>query len=95
MEFSLTGVFPQRLARKAWGIRVRPLRCGRSTPPLRPGTLPDFLSGLSPIARVLSRGNPLGSWLPLSSSGFKPHVATDERLLEVAGAVWPSSEFRW
>jgi len=30
--------------------------------PLRHGTLPDFLSGLSLIAPVLSQGNPLGSW---------------------------------
>ena len=51
---------PSRSPGRRW-VGVRPFRWGRSTPPLRHGTLPDFLSGLSPIARILSPGNPLDS----------------------------------
>ena len=45
------------------GIGVRPFRWGRSTTPLQHGTLPDFLSGLSFIPRILSRGNSVGARL--------------------------------
>src|SRR6218665_2707701 len=51
---------PQPLAILGWG-RCLAVSMKMVCSPLRHGTLPDFLSGLSSIAPVLSQCNPLGS----------------------------------